>query len=242
MSGGVGESAAVDRRAEIAAALARLDQRIAAACTAAGRDRAEVTTIVVTKTHPAADVATLLDLGVGHVGENRVEEAAAKVADLGELAARLTWHQVGQVQTKKAGAVARWADVVHSLDRVKVIDALDRAAGTRGRRLAGLIQVSLDGDPDRGGALLEQVLALAERVVAAAHLDLRGVMAVAPLGADPGEAFARLAAASEQLRRVHPDATMISAGMSGDLEQAIAHGATHLRVGTAVLGSRRLRQ
>ncbi len=148
------------------------------------------------------------------------------------------WHVIGQVQTKKAGALVRWADLVHSLDRDRLAGALDRAAQTAGRVLDVLVQVSLDGDPARGGAPLAEVPALVETVSAATGLRLLGVMAVAPLGVEPAAAFARLRETAEQVRAEHPRAQVISAGMSDDLEAAVANGATHLRVGSAVLGSR----
>ena len=176
------------------------------------------------------------------VGENRAADAAAKVEQCRhDGLTGLVWHFVGQVQTNKAAVVAACADVVHSVDRVRLVRALDRAAGDAGRRLRCLVQVDLADPPDdaaRGGARPADVAALADSLAAAAHLDLAGVMAVAPLDGDPGEAFGRLAQVAGALRRDHPDATVVSAGMSGDLEAAVRHGATHLRVGTALLGSR----
>lgn len=231
-----------ERRAEIAAGLAHVEDRISAACAAAGRDRAEVSLVAVTKTFPASDVAHLAALGLRDMGENRAADAAAKVEQC--RAAGLTglvWHFVGQLQTNKAAVVAGCADVVHSVDRERLVRALDRAAGDAGRRLRCLVQVDLADQPDdaaRGGARPAEVPPLADALGAAEHLDLAGVMAVAPLDGDPGEAFGRLAQVAEVLRRDHPDAVVVSAGMSGDLEAAVRHGATHLRVGTALLGSR----
>jgi pyridoxal phosphate enzyme (YggS family) len=223
-----------DRAGQLAAALNALEQRLGAACAAAGRSRDEVVLVAVTKTHPASDVEALRDLGVRDVGENRDQEAAAKAA----VVRGVRWHFVGAVQTNKARSVASYADVVHSVDRPALVDALDKGAVRAQRVLDVLLQVSLDGDPDRGGALTPDVPALAEHVAGAEALRLAGVMAVAPLGADPAAAFAELARVSERLRADHPQATAISAGMSGDLEQALAHGATHVRVGTALLGRR----
>jgi uncharacterized pyridoxal phosphate-containing UPF0001 family protein len=148
------------------------------------------------------------------------------------------WHAIGQVQTKKANALARWADVVHSVDRERLVTALGRGAELAGRELDVLVQVSLDGDPSRGGVPVPEVLALAETVSATTGLRLKGVMAVAPLGAEPVDSFALLSRVADDVRAEHPAAQLISAGMSGDLEAAVEHGATHLRVGTAVLGSR----
>lgn len=225
-----------DRRVELARGLEAVERRIRTACESAGRPREEVTLVVVTKTYPVQDVRTLADLGVRDVGEARVAEAAEKVEGCTGL--DLVWHAIGQVQTKKAGGVARWADLVHSLDRERLAGALDRAAQTAGRVLDVLVQVSLDGDPARGGAPIDEVPALVETVSGATALRLRGVMAVAPLGTEPREAFALLRETADRVRAEHPLAQVISAGMSDDLEAAVANGATHLRVGSAVLGSR----
>jgi uncharacterized pyridoxal phosphate-containing UPF0001 family protein len=242
-----------ERRRELAANLAALRERVDRACASARRDPAELTVIAVTKTFPARDIRLLAELGVTDVGENRDADAAAKHAECAELP--LAWHFVGQLQRRKCRSVARYADVVHSVDRPELVAALGRAAQEAGRVIAALIQVSLDlvspdlvspdlVSPDlprtagRGGAGPGQVAALAEQVAAAPGLVLAGVMAVAPPGVDPEPAFQRLAEVSEQLRGSHPAATMVSAGMSGDLEAAVKHGATHLRVGTALLGGR----
>jgi len=222
----------VTRRDELAANLAAVRARMAAAARAAGRSPDELTLVAITKTFPAEDVALLADLGVADVGENRAQEAAAKHA---AVPAPLRWHFVGTLQRNKAALVASFADVVHSVDRSELVTALDRAATAR---LDVLVQVSLDDSPGRGGAAVADVPALAARVTASEHLVLRGLMAVAPLGADPGPAFERLAAAAARLRADHPEATWISAGMSGDLEAAVAAGATHVRIGTALLGRR----
>lgn len=228
-----------DRRTELAAALDRLRQRIGRACAEHGRDPGEVTTVVVTKTYPATDLELLYDLGVVDVGEARDGEGSEKRSELPHL--DLRWHCIGQVQTKKATSVARWADVVHSVDREKLVRALARGAEAAGRSLDVLVQVDLDPDGHasrRGGASVDQVPALVDLVARSEGLRLRGVMAVAPLGADPGQAFTRLREVAERVRTDHPAAHWISAGMSADLEAAIALGATHLRVGSAVLGSR----
>jgi PLP dependent protein len=235
----VSDAAAQERGSELASRLAEVEGRIRAACSAAGRDRAAVTLVVVTKFFPVTDLELLAGLGVGDVGESRDQEATAKVAELEEATRRaLHLHFIGQVQSRKAGSVARYADTVHSLDRSKVVAALDRGAAAAGRRVQALVQVSLDDDPGRGGVRPQDVRRLADEVAQAPSLDLRGVMAVAPLGGDPAQAFARLREVAAGVRADHPDAAWISAGMSGDLEDAVAHGATHLRVGTAILGSR----
>lgn len=228
------------RRTELADALAFLEQRIAAACLAANRLRAEVTLIAVTKTFPASDVATLVSLGVTDVGENRAGEAEDKRLECRSAGViDLRWHFLGQLQTNKAGVVAQCCDVVHSVDRLKLVTALDRAAERAGRRLGCLVQVDLGlSSAGRGGATPTQVEVIADALAQAEHLDLDGVMAVAPLGDEPAEAFARLAEVAAHIQAGHPGATVISAGMSGDLEHAVACGATHLRVGRALLGSR----
>lgn len=224
------------RREEIRAGLAAVERRIIDGCRAAGRDRAGVTLVVVTKTYPASDVALLAELGVRDVGENRDQEAAGKHAATADLG--LTWHFVGQLQSNKANSVARYADVVHSVDRPGLVTALGRAARTAGRALGCLVQVSLDADPTRGGALPAEVPRLADAIAAQEGLSVLGVMAVAPLGVPARAAFAQLTPLLEVLRQDHPGAAVISAGMSADLEAALAEGATHLRVGTAILGPR----
>jgi len=224
----------VTRREELAANVAALEQRIEAACTAAGRDRGEVTLVAVTKTWPVDDIALLRDLGLHDFGENRDQEAAPKAAALPDV----RWHFVGAVQTNKARSVASYADVVHSVDRLGLVRALSAGAVRADRVVDALVQVSLDGAEGRGGALPADVPAVADAVAAAPGLRLAGVMAVAPLGADPAPAFARLAQVAAVLRDTHPDARTISAGMSADLESAVAAGANALRVGTALLGHR----
>jgi PLP dependent protein len=227
------------RRDEIAARLAQVRARVAAACEDAGRKVSEITVIAITKTRPVSDIALLRELGVTDVGENRDQEAAPKAAECARLGLTgLTWHFVGQLQTNKSSSVVRYADVVHSVDRVRLVRALGQQARRAGRSITCLVQVSLDADPSRGGALADQVPGLADAVAGQDGLVLGGVMAVAPLGEPAEAAFGKLADIAAAVRAAHPDATMISAGMSADLEQAIAHGATHLRVGTALLGAR----
>ncbi|MGH3158228.1 MAG: YggS family pyridoxal phosphate-dependent enzyme [Streptosporangiaceae bacterium] len=240
MTGPESPGAAGSRRAQLAANLIAVRARIEAACHSAGRDVSGITMIAITKTHPASDVRLLAELGVTNVGENRDQEAAPKAAEVTRLGVTsLTWHFVGQLQTNKAASVARYAGVVHSVDRDRLVHALATQARRAGRTITCLIQVSLDEDPARGGALPGQVPALADAVAAEDGLVLGGVMAVAPLGEPPpAAAFARLAAIAADLRAAHPAATMVSAGMSADLEEAISAGATHLRVGTALLGAR----
>jgi pyridoxal phosphate enzyme (YggS family) len=223
-----------DRPAQLAKALGALEQRLEAACAAAGRSRESVLLVAVTKTRPASDVRLLQSLGVTDVGENRDQEARAKAAEVNGV----RWHFVGGLQTNKARSVASYADVVHSVDRPELVAALSAGAVRADRRLDVLLQVSLDGDPARGGCAPADVPALADAAAGAGGLRLAGVMAVAPLGAEPVAAFTELAEVHERLLAQHPTAVARSAGMSGDLEQAVAQGATHVRVGTALLGAR----
>jgi len=224
------------RREELAARLADVRRRIAKVCAAAGRDPGEITLIAVTKTRPASDVRLVSELGLSDVGENRDAEAAPKAALCADL--DLTWHFVGQLQTNKCASVVRYASVVHSVDRSRLIRALGQAARRAERVIDCLVEVSLDGDPARGGAPAGGVPALAEALEAEEGLVLRGVMAVAPLAMAPADAFARLLDSAAAVRAVRASATVISAGMSGDLEAAVEAGATHLRIGTALLGDR----
>jgi PLP dependent protein len=224
------------RRDELAARLAAVRERISAACKAGGRRPEEVTLIAVTKTFPSSDVRLLNGLGVRDFGENRDAEAAPKAAQCADL--DLIWHFIGQVQTNKAASVARYATFVHAVDRLRLVRALGAAARRAERTIECLIEVSLDGDPARGGALAGEVPGLAEALMGEAGLVLAGVMAIAPLGMPPAEAFAKLLDSAAVVRAARPAATVISAGMSGDLEAAIAAGATHVRIGTALLGDR----
>jgi pyridoxal phosphate enzyme (YggS family) len=232
-----GSNVDAGRRAQLATRLAALEQRLAAACAEAGRARAELTLIAVAKTWPPADVRAVVDLGVREVGENRDQEAAPKAAALSDADVR--WHFIGRLQTNKARSVATYAEVVHSVDRRSLVDALARACAGRSRALRCLVQVSLDLDSRRGGAPPAEVPALADLIEAADGLALGGVMAMAPPATEPDVAFARLARVAQALRAGHPQATVISAGMSADLEAAIRHGATHLRVGGALFGPRK---
>ncbi|MET8585438.1 YggS family pyridoxal phosphate-dependent enzyme [Streptomyces collinus] len=233
-----------ERKTELAANLAKVEQRIATACAAAGRERDEVTLIVVTKTYPASDVRILSELGVRHVAENRDQDAAPKAAACADLP--LKWHFVGQLQTNKVRSVVGYADVVQSIDRDRLVTALSKEAVRTGREVGCLVQVALDAGErergERGGVAPAGIEELARLVAEAPGLRLDGLMTVAPLtGEYAGReqaAFGRLMDLSTDLRRTHPAATMVSAGMSADLEQAVAAGATHVRVGTAVLGVR----
>jgi pyridoxal phosphate enzyme (YggS family) len=233
-----------DRKDELAENLAKVERRIAAACAAAGRKREEVTLIVVTKTYPASDVRILSELGVRHMAENRDQDAAPKAAECSDLP--LTWHFVGQLQTNKVRSVVGYAGLVQSVDRARLVTALSKEAVRQERELGCLVQVALDADEsgrgERGGVGPDGIEELGERIARAPGLRLDGLMTVAPLTGPYAErelaAFERLKDLSTDLRRAHPAANMVSAGMSADLEQAVAAGATHVRVGTAVLGVR----
>ena len=228
-----------DRQVEIAGRLEAVRSRIAAACAAAGRGSGEVTLIAVTKTYPVSDIGLLAGLGVTDIGENRDQEAAPKAAEAAALGLPLTWHFVGQLQTNKVASVVSYADVVHSVDRPRLVRALGSRARAAGRSLTCLVQISLDDDPERGGAFGPDVAMVADGIAAEEGLSLGGVMAVAPLGWEADRAFGKLRKVADAVRSAHPEAVMISAGMSGDLEPAIEAGATHVRIGTALLGGRR---
>ncbi|GAA2188274.1 YggS family pyridoxal phosphate-dependent enzyme [Leucobacter alluvii] len=212
--------------------LHQVQSGIADACRDAGRSSDEIDLIVVTKFHPVELVAALADLGVRDVGENRHQEAQAKAEQLAEL--DLRWHFVGQLQTKKARQAARYAHAIHSIDRERLVDAI----ADMEREIEVFIQVNLTEDPARGGAAPAELERLAEHVLRAPALHLRGVMAVAPLEEPAPAAFERLAGYSERVRAVAPGATAISAGMTHDYREAIAAGATHLRIGSAITGKR----
>lgn len=229
---------------ELRANLEQAQERIEKACQAAGRARDEVTLVAITKTFPVSDVRALADLGITDVGENREQELKTKAPDCPDL----SWHFVGQLQSKKSRSVVRYASAVHSVDRSALVEALSKAAVAEEKSLRCLIQVSLAtyGSADaatgasRGGVAPADVPALAAEIATADGLELGGVMAVAPLGPDPEEAFAGLHDVASRLRSEHPGADWISAGMTGDLEAAIKHGATHVRLGRALLGTRTL--
>jgi hypothetical protein len=231
------------RREELADRLLAVRSRIESACSTPGRSSDEVTLVVVTKFFPASDVRLLHELGVREVGENRHQEALAKREECADL--DLRWHFVGGLQSNKAAAVGGWANVVQSVDRPRLLPGLSRAAHERGTELEVLVQVNLapPGEPGgpgtgRSGATPYEAVGLGVEVARTEGLVCRGVMGVAPLGGDPVEAFGRLAAVRDELRAQVPAASWMSAGMSGDLEQAVAAGATHVRVGSAVLGNR----
>jgi len=238
----------MNRRDELATNLTEVRARIATAATVAGRDPKDVTLIVVTKTWPLADIEYLTELGVADIGENRVQEATEKCLALAEKDSRpsMRLHFVGQLQRNKVNRLVKYVDCVHSVDRAELVTALDHAGQQQARQLSAFVQVDLSDDPThrrpsqlgRGGVAATEVLALCEAVQECESVDLLGLMAVAPLDTSPEVAFKRLANLQQTVKRNFPTATKMSAGMSGDFEPAIAAGATHVRVGSAVLGVR----
>jgi pyridoxal phosphate enzyme (YggS family) len=230
-----------ERLAELEISLAAVRARIAEACAAAHRDPAEITLVAVTKTFPVEDIMLLSQLGVTDIGENRDQEAAPKAAACAAAGLAVRWHFVGQLQVNKAASVAGYADMVHSVDRPRLAEALGRRSAAAGRVISCLVQVSLDDPAEqvgRGGAAAAGVLDLAAAIAAHDSLRLAGVMGIAPLGQPARPAYARLRRIAETVRAAYPGAQVISAGMSADMGEAIAEGATHVRIGTALLGGR----
>ena len=215
---------------EIAHNLERVRNQIKSAAESSNRAYDDITLIAVTKTFPVSDVHILASLDVHHYGENRDSDAAPKAA-----AVPGTWHFQGQIQSNKLKSIASWANVIHSLDEIRHIQALDKVAI---HRIGVFLQVSLDGAQGRGGAATADLSALADSVMNSTHLDLMGLMAVAPLDESSDQAFEKLATIHDGFKASYPMATSLSAGMSNDFESAISHGATHIRVGSSILGSR----
>lgn len=221
------------RELEIAAALAAVESQIAATAAKAGRDRSEITLIAVTKTYPASDVEILRNLGVQNFGENRNEEGVAKSAQVSG-----TWHFQGQVQSRKLRDIAGWASFIHSLDSAEHVEKLSRIATELGREISIFLQLSLDGAPDRGGVIKSELAALADSVANLPQIKLVGLMCVPPVEYEHERAFSEIAEIHQGFLGNFPAATFLSAGMSSDYEVAITHGATHLRIGSQILGSR----
>jgi len=222
-----------ERREFISSSLQDVKSRIASAAQLAGRDLGEITLIAVTKTYPVSDVAILRDLGEGNFGENRTEEGSVKSLEVPGI-----WHYQGQVQSRKLREIASWANVIHSLDQVSHIEKLNRICEETGRKIGVFIQLSLDGAPDRGGVVEQELGGLADAVAASSGLELKGVMCVPPVEYEHQLAFAEIARIHQRFISKFPSAKSLSAGMSSDFEIAIAHGATHIRVGSQILGSR----
>jgi pyridoxal phosphate enzyme (YggS family) len=221
------------RAQEIAAALANVEDRITKAATAAGRNRSDLTLIAVTKTYPASDVQILADLGVNNFGENRSDEGSEKSS-----AIAATWHFQGQVQGRKLKDIASWATYIHSIDSAEHITKLSRICAEKDRKISIFLQLSLDGAPDRGGVHADQLGQLGDQVAGDPNLHLAGLMCVPPVEYGFDRAFGEIAKVHSSFKVGFPDAVGLSAGMSSDFEVAIAYGATHLRVGSEILGSR----
>jgi pyridoxal phosphate enzyme (YggS family) len=222
-----------ERREFISKSLQDVRSRIAQAAHSAKRELSQITLIAVTKTYPVEDVAILRDLGQTHFGENRTEEGSEK-----SLAIPGTWHYQGQVQSRKLREIAAWADLIHSLDQLSHIEKLNRICAESEKKIGVFIQLSLDGAPDRGGVVEEDLGALGEAVAASSALELKGLMCVPPVEYEHALAFAEIAEVHHRFLANFPSAKSLSAGMSSDFEIAIAHGATHIRVGSQILGSR----
>jgi pyridoxal phosphate enzyme (YggS family) len=221
---------AIDRRSEITSNLQVVRDEISKAVMGAGRSLDEITLIAVTKTFPASDVEILRDLGVTDFGENRDADAAPKAA-----AVAGTWHFQGQIQSNKLKSITSWAHVIHSLDEIRHFEMIEKSAP---HPLEIFCQVSLDGSEGRGGVSEQKLYELAQAIEKSATHTLQGLMAVAPLGMDPSDAFSKLSAIHKAFMADFPKANKLSAGMSGDYKEAIAHGATHIRIGSSILGSR----
>lgn len=254
----VDHSEQVDRQSELTRALAAVRSRLAAAAEAAGRNVGTIQLLPITKFFPATDVAILSRLGCRAVGESREQEAATKVAEVARLFSApmragsrgIQWHMVGRIQRNKVRSLAQWAHTAHSVDTSAVVSALDRGIGTalaerrRGGPLRVYVQVSLDGDESRGGVDMTKAGAV-DRICAeveeSASLELAGLMGIPPLGWEPDRAFELLQSEHARVLESFPRAVGLSAGMSNDLESAVKHGSTCVRVGTALMGQRRLR-
>jgi pyridoxal phosphate enzyme (YggS family) len=224
---------------EVSHALTQVEKRIAQACLLAGRTRDDVTLIAVTKTYPVSDVLILQHLGIKNFGENRDAEGVEKFSVTKASPLEAQWHYQGEIQSKKIASITTWADTVHSLDDLSHIQKFDRALEARGdKSLQVFIQVSLDGNPTRSGLMASDLMQACNAVTNSSHLTLMGVMTVPPVESDPEKSFAEIAAIAEVVRSDFPEARYLSAGMSGDFEVAIAYGATHIRIGSQILGSR----
>lgn len=212
---------------------------IATAANSANRDSKQITLVVVTKNHPHQLVHDLLALGARDFGENRDQEAGPKAKQIAsESNERFNWHFIGQLQTNKVKSVLEYADILHSLDRPSLLDELQKRTVERENPFKVFVQVNMTDDPERGGVNPEDLMAFAERVLSSPGLELVGLMGVGGLEVAPELEFERLAALSVELQKLAPGANRLSMGMSGDFETAIAYGATHLRIGTAITGNR----
>lgn len=196
--------------------------------------------VVVTKNHPPSLVAELIDLGARDFGENRDQEASAKAREVAELRPdiEVNWHFVGQLQTNKVKSVVGYASAIHSIDRPSLVAELEKQLTKAERSVAGFIELNLTGDPGRGGVMPEELLPLAEKVLAVQAIHLVGLMAVAGLGRDARSEFERVLAIQAKFLEIAPGAKGLSMGMSEDYETALELGATHIRVGSKITGPR----
>ena len=227
-----------NRLEEIKQNYEKIQERIDLACQKAGRKTSEITIVAVTKTYPASDVDLLKQLGIENVGENKDQEASSKKLEIKE---QFKWHFIGQLQSNKAKSVVNYADLIHSVDRSSLVKELQKSSAAINKKQKLLIQVDLDQskpDPTRGGVWPAQLLDLADLIKSSSNLELLGLMSVAPLGERPAMAFKRLAEIRQDFLKNHPQSDLLSAGMSDDLEDALLYGATHLRIGSALLGER----
>lgn len=222
-----------DRQQQLSENLTAVEERISAACKQAHRERSEINLIAVTKTYPVSDVQILFGLGVHDFGENRDDEGAQK-----SQLVTAHWHFQGQVQSKKLRSIASWAKTIHSIDSLEHLEKLSRTLQDSGNVVEVFLQLSLDGDPSRGGAEINELLAMAAATTVMTEIKLAGLMCVPPAQWEHERAFSEIAQKAAVFTREFPDSAAISAGMSGDFETAIKYGATHIRIGSQILGSR----
>ena len=221
------------RADEISNGLSNVKERVSAAVASAGRSLDEITLIAVTKTYPISDVVTLHNLGVNNFGENRSDEGSEKSAEVAGI-----WHFHGQVQSRKLREIVSWATFIHSIDSAEHAQKLSRICVELDKDISIFLQISLDAAPDRGGVAASEILALAEKVSQLPNINLAGLMCVPPASYEHQRAFSEISYIQQSFTKSFPEAKLLSAGMSSDFEVAIAHGATHLRIGSQILGSR----
>lgn len=224
----------IDRKSEISTNLSTVTERITAAAKKVNRNPSDIKLIVVTKTFPITDLQFLYELGVRDFGENRDQEASQKVS---ELPSDINWHFQGQIQSNKLKSITSWASYIHSVDQLKYAKMISEFAGDQNKSI--FLQLSLDAIPEsRGGVDPSKLHELASELSHFSNLNLMGLMAVAPLDESTDQAFARLSKYHQLFVEHFPEAKFLSAGMSGDYESAILHGATHIRIGSSILGNR----
>ena len=224
----------MSRKDQILSNLKSVKEKISAAAQAAGRSPSEITLIAVTKTFPVSDLEILYELGVRNFGENRDQEAAPKV---GVLPAGITWHFQGGIQSNKLKSISNWASVIHSVDKFKYAQMISQFSVGKTKEI--FIQVSLDTLPQsREGVDPADLMQLAEQIMSLPNLEVKGLMAVAPLDQPTEQAFVRLQQIQQKFIQLYPAASSLSSGMSGDYELAISLGATHVRIGSSILGNR----